>query len=728
MIQLIVLSTIIPLVFFALRSTQEKNVNLAHSMLSDGVASFSAEIQAADKLVSMMHKYSEVSSLITADHLSTGSEYYHAAEARNLWYVSTQSWNLLRWNYVYFQKNEVIFTPERIFFDWESFYGYWFHEEGKSFEQWGGQTRQAIRQARKSFYPARKIYMYDIGLKDAILYTIPFADPFNSGMVSCMIDAEALQSILLKSYSPDSSFLGLYDSAGTLLYGRNLPEKAAFTEESIDSLRADGISYRVFFIRDPSTGLSYRIGIPDQAINTGHDGSFWGLLFYSIAILLISSSLSVYFAYRQYSPIKDLYQRFRQLTGTPHSPGQKDEYQYFLESFTGLIRNNQQIRQTLAGYDAALTTRAFEDLLRGRYANGQELHQITGYVSLPEKWRACLAIIEMTGEADEPAAFSLFSVELTSAVCKSWKADVLMHPLRENRVLFIIPVEDTDGPDTVGERLNVVLHAMKRETGLDVKFSLSDVCDTAEQLPAAYEETKSIMACRHSLEGSIYFPEDVDSKNTPPVITSAAAARLREYVQAGEYEKTEEFICSYLKSHYLRERDYSQLFFTIRGILMQMDASLPDGEISSHLPYYLPDKSRDEQTGDLLQAARSLCSSFNSRKRSRNDQLKNRLIAYLQENYADPDIYGRSVAAHFDINEKYLYTFFKEQTGESFASYLETLRLNQAVNLLKNSKFTVNEISQMVGFNSPNTFYKAFRRVYGSSPSVYRNMLQEQDN
>lgn len=113
------------------------------------------------------------------------------------------------------------------------------------------------------------------------------------------------------------------------------------------------------------------------------------------------------------------------------------------------------------------------------------------------------------------------------------------------------------------------------------------------------------------------------------------------------------------------------------------------------------------------------------RRHNGSDRLRDRILIYLQENYSDPDLYGKSVAAKFDINEKYLYTLFREQTGSSFASYLERLRLNQAVELLENSGFYLGEIAGMVGFNSANTFYKAFRRVYGVSPSVYRERTKE---
>lgn len=137
------------------------------------------------------------------------------------------------------------------------------------------------------------------------------------------------------------------------------------------------------------------------------------------------------------------------------------------------------------------------------------------------------------------------------------------------------------------------------------------------------------------------------------------------------------------------------------------------------------DQAREEMTDSMMKGSDDHCPDLGMNKPSKSNHLKNRILNYLDENYANPEIYGKSVAEEFDINEKYLYTFFKEQTGNSFASYLETLRLSHAVRLLKTSRFSLGEIARMVGFHSSNTFYKAFRRVYGMPPSVYRNQIKE---
>jgi two-component system response regulator YesN len=75
-----------------------------------------------------------------------------------------------------------------------------------------------------------------------------------------------------------------------------------------------------------------------------------------------------------------------------------------------------------------------------------------------------------------------------------------------------------------------------------------------------------------------------------------------------------------------------------------------------------------------------------------------------------------SVALHFNLAEKYFSRFFKEQVGENFSCYLEKIRMRQAKVLLACKKKTIQEIAEQVGYQNTNTFYKAFKRIYGVSP------------
>jgi AraC-like DNA-binding protein len=68
---------------------------------------------------------------------------------------------------------------------------------------------------------------------------------------------------------------------------------------------------------------------------------------------------------------------------------------------------------------------------------------------------------------------------------------------------------------------------------------------------------------------------------------------------------------------------------------------------------------------------------------------------------------------------------FTAHAGQGFRSYLRQLRLSNAAELLVGTSLSMGEIADAVGYADASQFAKAFRRVYGVSPSRYRAMPHE---
>ena len=72
-------------------------------------------------------------------------------------------------------------------------------------------------------------------------------------------------------------------------------------------------------------------------------------------------------------------------------------------------------------------------------------------------------------------------------------------------------------------------------------------------------------------------------------------------------------------------------------------------------------------------------------------------------------------------NPSYFSRVFKEKFGMSLVEYVTRKRLDHAVALLRESSYSVDEISEMSGFSDRSSFYHAFSKYIGGSPSDYRN-------
>ena len=112
--------------------------------------------------------------------------------------------------------------------------------------------------------------------------------------------------------------------------------------------------------------------------------------------------------------------------------------------------------------------------------------------------------------------------------------------------------------------------------------------------------------------------------------------------------------------------------------------------------------------------------------------LYNYLYSKLLENQEPPSI--RYIYDHYDLpitvdtlarieayNVSYYNDWFKQQTGVTPGIYLRRTRVEKAKELLKDTDFTVTDISGMVGYSSNSTFTRAFRSITGMAPNTYRS-------
>ena len=93
---------------------------------------------------------------------------------------------------------------------------------------------------------------------------------------------------------------------------------------------------------------------------------------------------------------------------------------------------------------------------------------------------------------------------------------------------------------------------------------------------------------------------------------------------------------------------------------------------------------------------------------------------YLEQNYANR-ITLDELSKAFYINKYYLTRVFKEQYGMSITSYLTSLRITHAKQLLRFTNKTVEEIGLECGLGALHYFSRVFKEVEGVAPSVYRS-------
>jgi AraC-like DNA-binding protein len=106
------------------------------------------------------------------------------------------------------------------------------------------------------------------------------------------------------------------------------------------------------------------------------------------------------------------------------------------------------------------------------------------------------------------------------------------------------------------------------------------------------------------------------------------------------------------------------------------------------------------------------------------EQIAQQALHYLSTQYAEP-ITIELMAEAFGYNRAYLSTLFKKHTGLTPATFLLRLRIDKARLLLRErQELTIEQIASSVGFHDPLYFSKQFKRLYGMSPTDYRDAMK----
>lgn len=101
---------------------------------------------------------------------------------------------------------------------------------------------------------------------------------------------------------------------------------------------------------------------------------------------------------------------------------------------------------------------------------------------------------------------------------------------------------------------------------------------------------------------------------------------------------------------------------------------------------------------------------------SQSDHLM--LLEYIQNNYRTITL--DSLAVFFNYNKSYLSRLILQLTGESFINIITRMKLQAGIALLENTNFSLDQIAEVVGYNSGDYFSKVFKKNFLISATKYR--------
>ena len=95
------------------------------------------------------------------------------------------------------------------------------------------------------------------------------------------------------------------------------------------------------------------------------------------------------------------------------------------------------------------------------------------------------------------------------------------------------------------------------------------------------------------------------------------------------------------------------------------------------------------------------------------------IMKYMEENYREK-ISLEQIAANMYLSSFYIAKIFKSETGDTPINYLIRLRMEKAKELLRNTDWNNEIVSEKLGYASSGYFIKLFKKTFSMTPREFR--------
>jgi AraC-like DNA-binding protein len=492
-------------------------------------------------------------------------------------------------------------------------------------------------------------------------------------------------------------------------------------------------------------GIRVQVNIPREVFRKQLAPFRQTAFFFALAYVALGVILSILFAQRSAKPIREIMEDLLTFGGQEvRSSGQaggssenltdfRNDYTYIRHFLSKAARDLETFNARLAQQEELQRENVFERLLYGLIYSVSDWQMVKNFfpnippvfriaaVALPEMEETSLSVYTMRRAVIQDIIESHLPSGRESRASRPAESPGTYVHFSGNLLVLLLPEEDIE---SLLRRLRALTADLRLKLNARCRTSLSERERKLRNIHQAFYLVRHLLRLPPREEN-----EEILQKGNSDLFSFPLelldASRLYESLLHGEEDKTVDFInnmfyelCS---RGYTGEDDIQQIFFIYRRVLLQIT-----GDLELHLPEEtIP--AYDSQTelsflfARVAESARKICRIINSRRIEKDNDFERSVINYIDENITNSRLYTKMVTGFFHISENRLQGITRKWTGKSFLEYVESKRMILSRDLLLKTSKTITLITQECGYSSENSFYKAFRRFYGQSPSELRS-------
>lgn len=512
-----------------------------------------------------------------------------------------------------------------------------------------------------------------------------------------------------------------------LLKNDYLEDRNAYMDKSnIKEMFLDEEEGNIISTVSSKTGWTYVLVLSDNIIINGLSNMrnvTAGLFFFFLVGGVLAA---VVMAFRMGQPINNIYRNF------DGGGDETIEYENLGEAVGNIVQTNRRYQEELEKEKPQMRRAFIRDLLSAEYVSAAELKYMAESLQMElENNSFCVVSIRIFSNND------FYDVDHQTLQDANVINQAIIQHMEEfgldqiwfykrNYLSLLVVVGNVRDMEKIRYMAEQTYHWPLSCFAAESHWGISGKCEHAINLWKSGEEADTArLQCgqrRHIVEydeeqedmHSFYFPKTAEKK-------------LYNGLKSGDREAVENLldILEYenFKRRALSRNSFLKLHNGITAVIAQIDSTEEIREYILLLNQIIVGSehfSKNDYLARLRDVCFQICDLTLEGKQTQRGMTVQSIQEYIQENYMDSTLGLSAASTEFGISEGYISSMFKEITGVNFAQYVEGIRMEKACQLLKDSKFSVDEIAGMVGYNSVQSFHRAFKRVYGVSPKEYR--------
>jgi len=608
------------------------------------------------------------------------------------------------------------------------------------FHRW---SKEALRQdinevKRPTIRPSEWVSQNQLVQKSLLTFMVPITPnkPYPHATVLYFIDETSLTDLIDSVLGDFHGMTYIFDDQGQVL-AANVREEAIDDADAaslfelasgIHSIHLNGQPHSVVSVKSEANGWTYVTSMPsDQFFSRIFHIRTFILMVFSI-VVAFGTLFAVLLARRQYFPISDLMEfvKSKNGPGAAASSAAGNEWTW--------------IRDTLDEYSSRID-------MQEPYARNQFLYMLLkhgGASGMPVELMHTLGIrfehphyfaVHMgwdetpspKGEGGRITMLQLFTdAELPGFGARAYGIE-LPEPDRLALIVGFRPDPEASAPETAMR----IVEQLRRLAGERFdplpSIGVGTVYASPASMNQSYIEATSAFESRvvRGAGSIIAFASLSDFRGGDEAfwLPKEMLLKLSQSLKQGNYDVASQMVkaaLEHLKASPSAMPLLRCLCFDLLNTMLKAASELGIRDVVQDIPRVTSFETLEELEKKLSGLAAAVCAQVERNLETEERSLIDRILAYIDENYADGMLSLETISERFSVSASYFSRSFKEKAGVNFSKYLWQKRLNEVLLRLTTTSEPLKDIVARVGYLDAPNFIRKFKKETGMTPGQYR--------